>query len=370
MSNTRRRSDKPDVSGVNIWEAALDSDESVGSQESSVAAEEFSDIDVSSTFKPIKSDAKAERDDYKVAMTGPAAFMSPAPKKVDVKAEDTSEPIAALSTAPVAPAAKPKRNMLPIYGAVAASLAVAAFLGAQALPSAKASQTAVEATPQRAAVTSVASLSSASQPIVVPQVTQTNANPIPATTEPSVFAMAKPIDVMTSPIKTQAIETQPIETQPIETQPIETPVVPKAEFTPLQAQTNPKPVDTTSLSRADCASRFKTVSRGGSINFESGSATLVPSSEPVLHFFASVFQQCSKFKIAVAGHTDSIGNEAFNLALSEERAASVARYLVDLGIPSESLHAVGYGEASPIAGNNTALRRSRNRRIEFMIYGG
>lgn len=360
MSNTRRRSDKTDVSGVNIWEAALDSDESAQIEETSTAAEEFSDVDISSTFKPIKSDANAERDDYKVAMTGPAAFMSPAPKKVDVKAEGASPPIAALSETPAAAEAKPKRNMLPIYGAVAASLAVAAFLGAQALPSAKASQTAVEATPTRAAVTSVASLSTASQPIVVPQVTQTSTAPIAPMPEPTVLAMAKPMDVIASPIKMQAIETQPIET----------PVVPKAEFTPLQAQTNPKPVDTSSLSRADCAARFKTVSRGGSINFQSGSATLVPSSEPVLHFFASVFQQCSKFKIAVAGHTDSVGNEAFNLALSEQRAASVARYLVDLGIPSESLHAVGYGEADPIAGNNTALRRSRNRRIEFMIYGG
>jgi outer membrane protein OmpA-like peptidoglycan-associated protein len=355
MSNNRRKTDRSDGAGVNIWDAALSEDEVPQPAERSDPAEEFSDVDVLSTFKPMKPASNVDRDDYEVAMTGPAAFMSPAPKKADVKAESAPAPIAGMTETPIGAEAKPKRNMMPVYGALAASLAVAAFLGAQALPTAKASQTAVEAKLQPAAVTSVASLSIASQPIISEEGSQTVAASTEAQPEPSVVAMAKPIEMTKSPIATT---------------PIAAPKVPEAEFTPLQAQANPKPVETSSLSRADCASRFKTVSRGGSINFKSGSAKLLQSSEPVLHFFASVFEQCSKFKIAVAGHTDSVGNDAFNLALSEQRAASVARYLVDLGIPQESLHAVGYGEAAPIAGNNTALRRSRNRRIEFMIYGG
>ena len=65
------------------------------------------------------------------------------------------------------------------------------------------------------------------------------------------------------------------------------------------------------------------------------------------------------------GHTDARGNDTNNLRLSEARAKSVLRYLVDRGVEEERLDARGYGEERPIAPNDTPANLARNRRIEF-----
>ncbi len=69
----------------------------------------------------------------------------------------------------------------------------------------------------------------------------------------------------------------------------------------------------------------------------------------------------------IEGHTDSIGFEETNLALSEERAQAVASYLADAGVETDRLQAVGRGESEPVADNGTESGRAENRRVDFLI---
>lgn len=71
--------------------------------------------------------------------------------------------------------------------------------------------------------------------------------------------------------------------------------------------------------------------------------------------------------IRVVGNTDSIGKDSYNQRLSEERARSVANYLISLGIPARQLNYHGEGERNPIASNATEAGRAQNRRVEIMI---
>lgn len=72
--------------------------------------------------------------------------------------------------------------------------------------------------------------------------------------------------------------------------------------------------------------------------------------------------------IEISGHTDSVGNAAYNLKLSQKRAASVENYLVAHGIPKKNLRIQGYGEARPVADNGNENGRRLNRRTECLIY--
>ncbi len=70
-------------------------------------------------------------------------------------------------------------------------------------------------------------------------------------------------------------------------------------------------------------------------------------------------------KVEIRGYTDSVGGWELNQTLSQRRANSVKKYLVNSGIQGERLLAKGYGEADPIASNKSAGGRAENRRIEF-----
>ena len=72
-------------------------------------------------------------------------------------------------------------------------------------------------------------------------------------------------------------------------------------------------------------------------------------------------------KIEVGGHTDNVGDDASNVKRSHDRARAVRDYLVKAGIASERIQAKGYGEANPIATNDTEDGRKANRRTEFII---
>jgi outer membrane protein OmpA-like peptidoglycan-associated protein len=69
--------------------------------------------------------------------------------------------------------------------------------------------------------------------------------------------------------------------------------------------------------------------------------------------------------IEIGGHTDNTGDAAANVALSQQRADAVRTYLIQQGVPEAMLVAKGYGDARPIAGNDTEEGRFHNRRIEF-----
>jgi outer membrane protein OmpA-like peptidoglycan-associated protein len=65
----------------------------------------------------------------------------------------------------------------------------------------------------------------------------------------------------------------------------------------------------------------------------------------------------------IEGHTDSVGNDAYNLNLSQRRAAAVRQYLLDKGVAPARLESQGFGESQPVADNKTAEGRAQNRRV-------
>jgi len=116
-----------------------------------------------------------------------------------------------------------------------------------------------------------------------------------------------------------------------------------------------------------CEARLSEASTTGRISFEKGSHDVAGSSEPTLKKVVGIVNECEGLTITVEGHTDSVGSENANQTLSERRAGSVAKYLVKLGLPKNRVNAEGRGEASPIAPNDTAVNRAKNRRIEFHV---
>jgi outer membrane protein OmpA-like peptidoglycan-associated protein len=103
------------------------------------------------------------------------------------------------------------------------------------------------------------------------------------------------------------------------------------------------------------------------IFFETGKATLSPQSNVELEKAADLLKTNPTMTIEVGGHTDNVGDDAYNMKLSHDRAKSVREYLVKAGIQSERVQAKGYGESNPIATNDTEDGRKANRRTEFVI---
>jgi len=102
------------------------------------------------------------------------------------------------------------------------------------------------------------------------------------------------------------------------------------------------------------------------ITFELGSAEIQPTSYPELDKIAEILKQ-KKVRVRIEGHTDDIGEAAFNQLLSEKRAESIKNYLVLKGLDPKRFETVGYGESKPIADNKTEKGRAQNRRVEFLI---
>ena len=101
--------------------------------------------------------------------------------------------------------------------------------------------------------------------------------------------------------------------------------------------------------------------------FDFNKATIKSVSFALLNDVAQALADNPKIKVEVQGHTDSVGNDAFNLKLSQSRAESVRTYLIKRGISSDRMVPKGYGENVPIADNRTEAGRSQNRRVEFVI---
>lgn len=101
------------------------------------------------------------------------------------------------------------------------------------------------------------------------------------------------------------------------------------------------------------------------VTFKSGSPELVENAKTVLDGVAEELKKFPEVKVEVQGHSDSMGNEAFNLALSQKRAQSVVDYLASQGVPAAQMTAKGYGQSAPIADNKTSAGRAQNRRVEM-----
>lgn len=95
---------------------------------------------------------------------------------------------------------------------------------------------------------------------------------------------------------------------------------------------------------------------------------ILQKSFPVLQSVADALKASPELrKVSVEGHTDNRGKPEYNRDLSERRAKSVMRWLIEHGVAEERLQAVGYGPDRPIANNNTPIGREKNRRVEFVI---
>lgn len=104
--------------------------------------------------------------------------------------------------------------------------------------------------------------------------------------------------------------------------------------------------------------------------FDTGSANLRPGGLRLVARIAMLLREYPGRTIAIEGFTDSVGDDAFNQALSERRADAVRVALMDGGIQGNRIVSRGYGEAFPLASNDTAEGRQRNRRVEVVIGNG
>jgi outer membrane protein OmpA-like peptidoglycan-associated protein len=103
--------------------------------------------------------------------------------------------------------------------------------------------------------------------------------------------------------------------------------------------------------------------------FDSGKFTLRPLAREKLAKISGIVLAYPSLKLAVEGNTDSVGTEAFNQELSEQRAAGVRSYLTQQGVPESSTTATGFGKNRPIASNDTSQGRQQNRRVELVVSG-
>jgi OmpA-OmpF porin, OOP family len=116
-----------------------------------------------------------------------------------------------------------------------------------------------------------------------------------------------------------------------------------------------------------CQQLFSELLGKGNIRFESARASIDLDSRGLLDRLVEIAMRCPNANIEVAGHTDSDGQDAANLTLSEKRAQAVVDYLEKAGLPASRFTALGYGSTQPVAGNNTDEGKSQNRRIEFLV---
>ena len=103
------------------------------------------------------------------------------------------------------------------------------------------------------------------------------------------------------------------------------------------------------------------------INFDNNSAKIKPEYMPKIEKFAEFLKSHPDIKAEIQGYTDSKGNYKYNMVLSERRAKAVYNALIKLGVPKSQITWAGYGPENPIASNDTAEGRAKNRRVVAKI---
>ncbi|MGG7644822.1 OmpA family protein [Rhodovulum sp. YNF3179] len=119
----------------------------------------------------------------------------------------------------------------------------------------------------------------------------------------------------------------------------------------------------------ECVADIQSVLEEQQITFAPGSGNIDAEAQQVVDEIAGILQACEdvEMEIEIGGHTDSQGRESMNLALSQARAEAVLDGLLQRGVLTANLTAQGYGEAEPIADNDTEEGREANRRIAFKL---
>lgn len=121
----------------------------------------------------------------------------------------------------------------------------------------------------------------------------------------------------------------------------------------------------TSLQGKDTSPMFELGASLNNIYFAVNSDRLEERSFPELDKWASFLKGSPNITLEISGHTDSTGSKAYNLKLSEKRAAAVAKYLQEHGIYAQRMEVIGYGPEHPVDDNSTAAGREKNRRVEI-----
>jgi len=103
--------------------------------------------------------------------------------------------------------------------------------------------------------------------------------------------------------------------------------------------------------------------------FDTGSYTLKPGAREKLAKVSGIVLAHPGLSLQIEGHTDSVGTDEFNQSLSERRAGSVRDFLAEQGVSGSSISARGFGKTQPVASNDTAEGRQRNRRVEIVVNG-
>lgn len=108
--------------------------------------------------------------------------------------------------------------------------------------------------------------------------------------------------------------------------------------------------------------------RAVGVNFEFDQSTILSTFRPTLNAVGEVLRKYPDLRIQIAGHTDAVGTEDYNQRLSLRRAQAVQQYLIQqFRVAPARLEVQGYGEAQPIASNDTRTGRALNRRVEFRV---
>ncbi|MGL4576437.1 MAG: OmpA family protein [Burkholderiaceae bacterium] len=172
-------------------------------------------------------------------------------------------------------------------------------------------------------------------PVLPPVAQKTTPTPAPTPTPAALPTVAAPGKALPSPVASPSLA--------------------------VVAQTTAPGVATAREVEVDIAKQLQ----GKTIEFESKSDQLTARGKEVLDGLLPLFAKAPAARFLIEGHTDSWGEPAYNLALSERRARSVQAYLVSKGLNAQRLEAKGVGDARPIADNKTTAGSRKNRRIEF-----
>lgn len=121
------------------------------------------------------------------------------------------------------------------------------------------------------------------------------------------------------------------------------------------------------LSAASCQAELDRLTGSNTVRFDTGKAAIQDHSFGFLDRITNAAAQCGGIRLEISGHTDSDGDEAENLALSEARAKAVLDFMIAAGVAPDRLTAKGYGESRPLRSNDTDADKAANRRIEFRV---
>jgi outer membrane protein OmpA-like peptidoglycan-associated protein len=109
------------------------------------------------------------------------------------------------------------------------------------------------------------------------------------------------------------------------------------------------------------------VQLGSEVLFDTGKFDLKPDATSTLEALAALLAKRSTSTVVIEGHTDSVGSPQSNQLLSENRASAVRQWLAAHGIPASRITTKGFGSTAPVATNETAEGRQKNRRVEVRV---